>query len=376
MPSKNKIIYASSVAVLVSLFALAMLLYFRGKTPPPPASSPIEEIAEDEPVSEVIATGFKIPWDIAFLPDKSILITERAGNLIRLEKDGTRTSISLPRPVSKGEGGLLGIVTHPDFETNNFLYLYMTIGSNENGTENAVFRYRYVGEQLLDEKTIITRIPGALYHDGGRMEFGPDGLLYITTGDAQDPNIAQDKNSLGGKILRLYDDGKIPKDNPFNSPVFSLGHRNPQGLTWDNLGQLWESEHGRSGALSGYDEINLIKKGSNYGWPKIEGGKTEVGMELPKLHSGSESTWAPASLVYYKGKLFFGGLRGEALYEVSVVGETIGQVKTYFHKTFGRLRTVRLGPDGMLYLTTSNQDGRGKPIPEDDRIIKVNPNKL
>lgn len=320
-----------------------------------------------------IATNLNIPWDLAFLPDESLLVTERVGNLVRIGKDGSRVSIKLPHPVPKGEGGLLGIVLHPKFNENNLLYLYMTTNESLSGTSNAVFQYSFVNNTLLNEKVIIKDIPGAIYHDGGRMEFGPDGLLYITTGDATSPAIAQDLKSLGGKILRLKDDGSIPVDNPFGTAVYSYGHRNPQGLAWDDEGRLWSTEHGRSGVTSGLDELNLIVKGKNYGWPTIEGDKVLDGMVVPTLHSGAKSTWAPASALYHDGSIFFGGLLGKALYEAVLDGDKVLELKKHFYNEYGRIRTVRLGPDGMFYMTTSNRDGRGSPTGEDDRIILVNP---
>lgn len=328
---------------------------------------------------KVMVTGLKVPWDIAFLPDGSMLVTERIGNLVVIKKDGTKSSIKLPRPVPKGEGGLLGITLHPDFAQNKFLYLYMTTQSSTVGTKNAVFRYVYENGELKDEKVIILNIPGAIYHDGGRIEFGPDRLLYITTGDAQDSSIAQDLKSLGGKILRVTDEGVIPSDNPFDTAVYSYGHRNPQGLAWDSAGQLWATEHGRSGITSGMDEINLIEKGGNYGWPTIEGDKTKVGMKTPILHSGAKTTWAPASALFIEnsagksggGSLFFGGLLGESLYEAVLEDGRVKELKSRFHEAYGRIRALRLGPDGMLYFTTSNRDGRGDPIKEDDRVVRV-----
>lgn len=333
--------------------------------------SPTPEI----PAITTIAGGLNIPWDLAFLDD-GFLITERVGNLIHLKKDGTKISIKLPHPVPKGEGGLLGIILHPQFKENNFLYLYMTTAEDKVGTKNAVFRYKFSDDTLTDEKVIIKDIPGALYHDGGRMEFGPDGYLYITTGDATKSAIAQDLNSLGGKILRLYDDGRVPEDNPFKTAVYSYGHRNPQGLAWDASGRLWETEHGRSGVTTGMDELNLIEKSKNYGWPAIEGDKTKEGMVTPVINSGASDTWAPASALYYNGSIFFGGLKGEALYEAVLDGVGVKELKTHLKGEYGRIRTIRLGPDGMFYVTTSNRDGRGKPTVDDDRLIRINPKSL
>ncbi|HEY9583737.1 MAG TPA: PQQ-dependent sugar dehydrogenase [Candidatus Paceibacterota bacterium] len=369
--------------IIILIIPLAVLIAFLvwDKNVNEKASEPLENIimvdkeeSKKTPIPTVstIATGLNIPWDIAFLPDDSLLITERPGNLVQF-KNSQKNSIKLPRAVPKGEGGLLGITLHPQYNTNHFLYLYMTTSGTAGGsTKNAVFRYNFESGALSDEKEIIRDIPGAIYHDGGRMEFGPDGKLYITTGDATTAQIAQDKKSLGGKILRLNDDGSIPPDNPFSTEVWSYGHRNPQGLAWDNEGRLWETEHGRSGVTSGMDELNLIEKGKNYGWPDIEGDIVKAGMENPALHSGADDTWAPASAVYYKGSVFFGGLKGEALYEAVLDGVNVKELKTHFKNQFGRIRTVRLGPDNMLYITTSNRDGRGNPIAEDDRVIRIN----
>ncbi|MBI2010804.1 MAG: PQQ-dependent sugar dehydrogenase [Candidatus Colwellbacteria bacterium] len=362
------------LAVILGLGFIALLIFwqdrqtfisnqFRGQ------STPAEAVT-------IVVENLEIPWDIAFLPGGDLLVTERTGRLTRISSSGERVEIPINRVKSKGEGGLLGLVLHPDFSRNHLLYLYLTAPGEEGQTENRVERYRLEGNKLVDEKLIIGNIPGALYHDGGRMEFGPDGLLYITTGDATKENLAQDRNSLAGKILRLKDDGQVPEDNPFGTPVYSYGHRNPQGLAWDDEGRLWATEHGRSGLLSGLDEINLVQKGLNYGWPEIQGEETAPDMVSPVLQSGSDVTWAPASLTYFKGRLFFGGLRGEALYEARLEGNQIAELKVHFKGEFGRIRTVRLGLDKMLYLTTSNRDGRGRPGAGDDKIIKISPAAL
>jgi glucose/arabinose dehydrogenase len=229
------------------------------------------------------------------------------------------------------------------------------------------------GEQLTDRTVIIEHIPGAQFHDGGRIAFGPDRLLYITTGDAGEPANAQNKDSLAGKILRLRDDGTIPSDNPFGTPVYSYGHRNPQGLAWDTAGRLWATEHGRSGVQSGFDEVNLIEAGKNYGWPDSEGDEATPGIVLPVRHSGAADTWAPAGAAFFDGSIFFTGLRGEALYEARLQDTTIENMATHFASEFGRLRTVVIGPDGLLYVTTSNTDGRGRPRANDDKIIRIDP---
>ena len=218
---------------------------------------------------------------------------------------------------------------------------------------------------------IVDRIPGAANHNGGRIKFGQDRLLYIATGDAQEPSRAQDTNSLAGKILRVTDAGQPAAGNSFNNAVYSYGHRNVQGLAWDQNGTLWATEHGRSGALSGLDELNLIVLGKNYGWPEIAGDETRVGMEAPVKHSGATVTWAPAGAAFWQEKLYFGGLRGQALYEAVISRNKVTALNELLKGELGRIREVITGPDGGLYITTSNRDGRGQPQETDDRIIRL-----
>ena len=362
---------------LIVLIAASAGAYWYSMQPEPPTHPPIViEPQVSEPVS-IVAENLDIPWDIAFLPEGGMLVTERTGSLLHIKQDKSVTEVPLKRSEVRGEGGLLGILLHPNFKNNRFVYLYMSAQAAD-GTENRVERYRFENSTLSDERLIIGGIPGATYHDGGRMAFGPDGKLYITTGDATRGQIAQDKSSLGGKILRLNDDGSVPSDNPFGSAVWSYGHRNPQGLAWDSEGRLWETEHGPTGEqnLCCRDEINLIEKGGNYGWPVITGDQMQTGMHAPVLHSGTKTVWAPASAVVVGNKLYFGGLLGRALYEVTLGENGVTNLKEYFKNEFGRIRTVRMGPDGFLYLTTSNRDGRGDPVAEDDRIIRVDPKSL
>lgn len=326
----------------------------------------------------VIANKLDIPWGIAFLPDKSILVTERPGQIRLIDSKGhlrPQPIITLPNVKARGEGGLLGITIDPNFSQNNYVYLYYTYGEKNSNTLNRVVRMIYKNNQFSNEETIVDKIPGSSNHNGGRIKFGPDGFLYITTGDAQNPSQAQDVNALGGKILRVTNQGQPAPGNPFNNLVYSYGHRNPQGLAWDGDGNLWETEHGRSGILSGLDEINLIEKGKNYGWPTIQGDQTKEGMETPKINSGTFKTWAPAGAVFVKNSLFFGGLKGATLYEAIIYGSNI-TLKEHFKNQFGRIRDVVLGPDNMIYLSTSNRDGRGVPSASDDKIIKIDPSKI
>ncbi len=319
---------------------------------------------------EVIASNLDVPWEIAFLPNGEILVTERSGNLLKIGKD--RQAIRIEGVYHSGESGLLGLTLHPEFSENNLVYLYLTSKDNE-VVENRVERYKLVNSRLVDRKIIIDGIPGSQFHDGGRIAFGPDNLLYITTGDAGTQELAQDKTSLAGKILRITDSGEIPDDNPFNNAVYSYGHRNSQGIAWDSNNQLWATEHGRSGLQSGLDELNMILPGRNYGWSVIQGDETREGMEAPVINSGSDVTWAPADALYYNGSIFFTGLRGQALYQALLDGNKIGSIKAHFRNEFGRIRVVNLGPDGYFYIATSNTDGRGNIKAGDDKIIRINP---
>jgi len=363
--------------ILCSIIVLAGAAYFLLRPAPASPEIPEEEVNEEMPAITVVAEGLEIPWDIAFLPEGGMLVSERPGRLLLIE-NGERKDIAIEGDVlHRGEGGLLGVTLHPDFKNNRFLYLYFSAPGENGQTKNHVERYAFDGETLSARTTILSGIPGALYHDGGRMEFGPDGYLYIATGDATKGQLAQDPTSLAGKILRVEDDGSIPKDNPSGTAVYSSGHRNPQGLAWDAAGRLWETEHGPTGEKGAccHDEINLIKAGGNYGWPQHIGDESGGDSIAPALHSGTE-TWAPASAAIVGSRLFFGGLRGEALYEATLDGERVVGLKEHFRETFGRIRTVRVGLDGMLYLTTSNRDGRGSAASGDDKIIKVDPRSL
>lgn len=329
---------------------------------------------DSDPATKVIATGLDTPWSLAFLPDNSILITERPGRLRIIDKNEklVPTPIAtIEDVVESGEGGLLGVTVHPDFAKNNYIYLYYTYEVNGDDTQNRVVRYKLQNNTLSDETIITDRIPGALFHNGGRLKFGPDNYLYITTGDAQVPSLAQTRTSLAGKILRVTDDGDPVPGNPFNTRVYSYGHRNPQGITWDNTGNFWETEHGNNAT----DELNKIESGNNYGWPTIRGDEKDPAMESPLIQSGS-NTWAPGGIAFYNNSLYFAGLRGNALFRANVSNNTVSNLTKFFEGEFGRIRDVVLGPNNMLYITTSNEDGRGSPSPDDDKIIIVNPSKL
>lgn len=330
-----------------------------------PADTP-----DERPPIEVIASDLNIPWEIVFLPDGGMMVTERPGRVLLIHPDLKIIEISGVTHV--GEGGLMGMVLHPDFATNKYVYLYYTT-TTDGALANRVSRYTMDGSRFTDETVVLSGIAGARNHDGGRIAFGPDGYLYVTTGDAQNEGTAQDTNSLNGKILRITDEGNIPSDNPFGNAVYSMGHRNPQGLAWDAQGTLWATEHGPSIPRSGWDEVNLITSGANYGWPTVRGEQTGNGLTPPIVQSGSSETWAPAGAAFYDGTVYFGGLRGEALYAFDVQTH---EIDTYLDGQFGRIRAVVLGPDNYLYITTSNTDGRGSPIEADDRIVRIDPKRL
>jgi glucose/arabinose dehydrogenase len=364
--SKKRVITILIIIAVIVFVGLLWWNYLGRRTIPPPANG-----NENIPVASSIAEGLDVPWEMVFLPDKSIVLTELSGDVRLIDTSGKL----LPQPILAmsdvapvGEGGLLGIALHPQFSTNGWIYFYYTYQSGT-GLANRVVRYTMHGTSFTNRTVIIEDIPGGNIHDGGRIEFGPDGLLYICTGDTGIDYLAQDLNSLAGKILRLKDDGSIPTSNPFpNSAIYSYGHRNPVGLAWDNLGQLWETEQGPSSE----DEINLIKPGQNYGWPLIHGDETSPGMISPVFQSGGDNL-TPSGLAFLNGVLYFSGLSSQSFYSFDLSTDTLHQ---YLDGNFGRLSDAVLGPNALIYIFTNNRDGRGIPLTGDDRLIRINPAKL
>jgi glucose/arabinose dehydrogenase len=351
----------------------------------------IEDAMTDEPSEdqewvdydfEVLATGLDIPWELVFLPNGDMFITERPGT-VRLYRDGELEDdpiLEFDDVVHErgAEGGLLGMTLHPEFEDNNWIYFYYTYEEDGNWW-NRVVRYEVDGTDFSDREIIIEDIPGAFTHNGGRIKFGPDGNLYVTLGDAQRQDDAQDPDVLVSKVLRLNDDGSFPDDNPYDdSPVYAIGLRNPQGISWHpETGELYTNQHGPTGN----DEVNLIEPGNNYGWPDMEGfdGEQNDEFTLPVMASG-EDTWAPSGSTFYDGDVFpqwhneylMAGLRSVTLYRINFAGDE-PDMGPIVQGHYGRLRTVVQGPDDLLYILTSNRDERQEPDDDDDRLIRIIP---
>ncbi|PRR79483.1 PQQ-dependent sugar dehydrogenase [Clostridium vincentii] len=329
---------------------------------------------------KVIAENLYVPWAIAISDEGNLYFTERSG-AIRIIEDGKlnpQPLITFRAPfVSQGEGGLMGIALDPNYSQNHYMYV-MHSYSEGNRIYNRVVRLVEKNNRASIDRVLLDKIPGGEIHNGGRLKVGPDQKLYITVGDAGNSALAQDPTSLAGKILRIELDGRVPEDNPIiNSPVYSLGHRNPQGLAWNSKNVLYASEHGQSA----HDEINIIQPGANYGWPLVQGNEDskEIMIQKPLIHSGEE-TWAPSGIAFlnqgpWQGKLLVAALRGQQLLAISLNGKgtVVKNIESWLRNEYGRLRDVVQGKDGSIYLTTSNRDGRGNPDIADDKIIRLIP---
>ncbi|WP_276299089.1 PQQ-dependent sugar dehydrogenase [Halorussus lipolyticus] len=322
---------------------------------------------------ETVTMELEVPWGTAFTPDGDLYLTERPGRVQRVTAENNRkeevadlTDAVAPR----GEGGLLGLAFHPD--DADLAYTYQTY-EDDSGLANRVVRHR-VSEGFDRESVVIDGIPASSIHNGGRIAFGPDGALYVTTGDASRSELAQDRESLAGKVLRLTPEGEAHPDNPFDSRVFTYGHRNPQGLAWRD-GTLFVTEHGPATD----DEINVLEAGNNYGWPEVKG-QSEAD-EFTDPIAAYTPTIAPGSAAFYRGPIdewsgdfFFGTLAGTHLHRVRIgENDEVVEQERLLDGKYGRLRTVFTGPDDHLYVTTSNRDGRGTPAPQDDRVLRIQP---
>ena len=332
------------------------------------ASQIRKELITEDLAPQILETKLDTIWEIEISDRGDIYYTERAGRLnVIIQEDGYQT-YRVPGVFETAEGGLLGLALHPKFKENGWIYLYITTMTDTENLINKVVRYEVDNGSLKERRVIVDEIPGADRHNGGRIKFGPDGLLYITTGDALNPEGSQDKNILSGKILRVRDDGTIPSDNPFANEVYSYGLRNSEGIAWDGEGRLWATDHGEQAN----DEVNLIKKGKNYGWPVITGDNSKAGLVNPSLISGTSNTWAPAGLAYHENMLYFGALRGKAIIIAKIEGSRLTDVHEEYKNVFGRIRAVFFN-HSQLYIGTSNRDGRGDPSNLDDRIMIIKP---
>ncbi len=372
---------------LITLLALAC------SHPPPGRGAGETETSSQSQTSfkvETVIGNLVVPWSIVWAPDGRMIFTERPGRVRVYENGKLRPQplFTVPDVEPKGESGLMSIALHPQFASNHLLYL--SYAYNTNGQQVRVVRYRETSNGLVDRTVIIENIPAAQFHAGCRLRFGPDGKLYITTGDATERELAPRLDSLAGKTLRLSDDGTVPNDNPFvgqgnaRPEIWTYGNRNGQGIDFQpGTNLLFETEHGPSGfdGPGGGDEVNILERGKNYGWPVIHHRATHEGMESPLLEY--TPACAPASGMFYRGSafsqfksnFFFGCLVGTRIIRVVLDGRHVISQENLLEKKYGRIRDIAEGPDGLIYFSTSNRDGRGNPAGDDDRIMRLAPAK-
>lgn len=348
-----------------------------------------KSVAPEQPFRvEVIARDLRVVWSIVFAPGDRILFTERPGRVRVIEKGKLREEplLTLTDVDASGKLGAMGLTLHPRFARNHWLYLAYSY-RDDSGPHVRVVRYREDKNSLTDRQVILENIPAYTNHAGCRLRFGPDGKLYVTTGDANQPDQAQNRASLAGKVLRLNDDGSVPADNPFigqagiRPEIWSYGHRNVQGIDWQpGTGALFETEHGPAAG----DEINIIERGKNYGWPVAHHDRSEPEMVSPLLVYNPLPAIAPASGMFYRGKAFpqyrgdflVGCLRGECVLRVRLDGNKVVSQERLLEKAYGRIREVAEAPDGTIYFSTSQFDPpEGKPRTEYDQILRIVPNK-
>nr|WP_247827435.1 PQQ-dependent sugar dehydrogenase [Arthrobacter antioxidans] len=332
-----------------------------GNPPSPEDATPSQgrATALAEPVT--VVSGLQAPWSVVFV-DGVTLISERdSARILEVLDDGsTRVVGTVEGVAGAGEGGLLGLAV----DDEQRLYVYST-AADGNRIQRFILTGTAGGRALGEAETLLDGIPSANVHDGGRLAFGPDGMLYATTGDAGRRDAAQDRGSLAGKILRMTPDGEVPDDNPFpGSLTYSYGHRNPQGLTWSDDGTLFATEFGQNT----WDELNIITPGANYGWPAVEGVAGEDGFTDP-VQQWDPGAASPSGMTYLEGTLYIANLRGQVLRTVPTADP--GRSVDYFTRDYGRLRDVTTGPDGDLWILTSNTDGRGNPSDKDDRLLRL-----
>jgi glucose/arabinose dehydrogenase len=383
----RRIIMRSSCAFFVAQLAIVLACSHQ---PPGRGAGETEtsQLTQSTFKVETVIPNLEVVWSMVWAPDGRMIFTERPGRVRVYENGKLRPTplFTVPDVEPAGESGLMSVALHPQFASNHFLYL--SYAYNSGGTQVRVVRYRETPGGLTDRQVIIEGIPAAQFHAGCRLRFGPDGKLYITTGDATKRELAQKLDSLAGKILRLNDDGTVPPDNPFvgkenaRPEIWAYGSRNSQGIDFQpGTNLLFETEHGPSGfdGPGGGDEVNIIERGKNYGWPVIHHRATQAGMESPLLEY--TPACAPASGVFYrgsalpafKGNFFFGCLRGERIIRVTLDGRRVVSQENLLEGKYGRIRDIAEGPDGLIYFSTSNRDGRGHPASDDDRIMRMAP---
>ncbi|WP_232835010.1 PQQ-dependent sugar dehydrogenase [Pleomorphovibrio marinus] len=342
----------------------------------------------DEVQVEVWVDSLTIPWSLRFLPNGDALVAQRPGSIMRIPKDTNQPKLFLDVPgvVHEVDAGLMGMDLHPDFENNGWIYIMHAYRNEQDELLSKVVRLSHKTNTAEVDKVILDNIPAYAIHLGGRIAFGPDGMLYIGTGDMSQPFVAQDLDHLASKILRITPEGEIPEDNPFeNSPVYSYGHRVVQGFAWDpQTGTFFNSEHGPSGAkvegdVRYRDEINKVKKGGNHGWPIVVGAPGIPEYQDP-LVMWNQAAVPPAGMTFYKGDLFVASLGGQALIRIVLDREnedySVSRMERWFSYApsqgiYGRMRDVVQGPDGHLYVTTSNTDGRAPMRIHDDKILRI-----
>lgn len=336
------------VAILIS--AGLMFLFIQ---PAPPTVSHGE--------ATTLAQNLEVPWAMDFLPNGTMIFTERVGRVNLLEEGGAIVKVADIDVSQVTESGLLGVAVDPNFTENKYIYLYYT----HEGGVNRISRFVLDGT-LSNETVLLDNIPGGSIHNGGRLKFGPDGKLYATTGEGGNSDLAQDINSTGGKILRMNPDGTVPSDNPFGNYVYAYGNRDPQGITWNPNGILYESEHG----ASMNDEINIITQGGNYGWPIVQGDQNTSPYISP-IRVYTNFTLAPSGIAFYHNNLYVTGLRGSQLRVLNLSGDGKSITgESILLNNMGRIRDVVVH-DGFLYISTSNRDSRGFPQSGDDKIIRI-----
>ena len=331
----------------------------------PPSDEPQQPDDENAAprVVRTVASGLEVPWGIAFLPDGTALVSERdSTRVLAVDGDEVREVGRIDEASPQGEAGLLGLATSPSYAEDRLVYAYVSTSS-----DNRVVRMTYDGRRLGETEPVLTGIPNGFIHDGGRLLFDDDGNLFVSTGEIGEPDLAQDAGSLGGKVLHITPDGSPAPGNPVDgSPVWSMGHRNIQGLAFDDRGRLWATEFG----ASTWDELNLIERSGNYGWPLVEGKGDLEEYRNPHV-TWSTADASPSGLAFADGSLWAAALRGQRLWEIPVTRDGTAAPKDWFVGDYGRIRTIVVAPNGNLWVTTSNRDGRGEPAAQDDRILEV-----